>query len=165
MFLRRPVVFSLALALCASCSDQAHESAAAYSRGFSVEHVDNEPELQIWTEEYVGGGVVGYIARPGVLSIYEAYPGLGFRTGDPTGPVSHRVISTSVADDLIAMIPSLRHVRFKDCTPMVDGGGVIIEGWDAAGRFAFEIQNHEACEGGNVAALNRVLEMAAGVHE
>lgn len=165
MFRWRPVIFSFALTLCASCSDRALEGATAYSRGFSVEPVDSGPELQIWTEEYVGGSVVGYIARPGVLSIYEAHPGLGFRTGDLTGPVSHRVIATAVADDLIAMIPNLRHVSFEGCTPMVDGGGVIVTGWDAAGRFAFEMQNHDTCEGGNIDALNRALDVAASQRE
>ena len=145
-------------------SDQARLNAAAYSRGFSVEPLAGSgvPELRIWTEEYIYGSVTGFVARPGRLSIYEAYPGLGFRDGrESTGPVRRRTIATSVADDLIRMIPDLRRVWFGHCTPVLDGGGVIVEGRDAGGRFAFEIQNHEYCEGQNVDALNRALRLAA----
>jgi hypothetical protein len=134
-------------------ADQARRDAAAYSRRFSVEPMagGGVPELRIWTEEYVFGGVSGYVARPGRLSIYQA---------PSRGPVRRRTIATPVADDLIRMIPDLRGVRFEHCEPVLDGGVVIVEGRDAGGGFAFEIENHEHCEGRNVGALDRALRLA-----
>lgn len=152
----------VAALLCVSCSNPAIADADAYARGFSIPTLQSgtDPELRIWTEEYVGGGVLGYVIRPGEITIHEAYPGLGLRTGDDVGRVVNRPVETPTADAILQLIPKLRRVRFGRCDTAVDGGGVIVEGIDHDGRFAFSQQNHHLCEGWNLHVLNEALELS-----
>jgi hypothetical protein len=155
----RGLAVLLVMALC-GCSDRARSDAAAYARGFSLAPISlDASELRIWTEEYVNGDVRGYVIRPGEISIYEAYPGLGFKTGTETGPVHSSAVRTPVADELLRGAGTLRRAQFDNCEVAMDGGSVIVEGNDDGRYFAFSILNFDLCQGGGVETLNHTFSL------
>ena len=145
------------LCACAKQTDpRADEAVADYATLFSLPAL-SEHELRIWTLNYEAGHVTGYIVRPGEIEKYEG----SFR--GPPEIMAGRVIVTPVANQLLALIPELRRMRFKKCVRVSDGGQVAMEGTDTGGRFAFAEDNPMPCEGAKLEALNRAFELLDSV--
>ncbi len=140
--------------------DPRSETLAAYQRDFGVDETSG-PELQIWTTTITSREVVGYVARPGVLYVFEMHHSSNFWTGQSTRTVTRQSIPTRLADDLIAMIPDLRNVQFDRCQRGIDGHAVIVGGQDAEGDFGLSAVNWDRCEGQNVDVLSRAVKLAA----
>ena len=134
-----------------ACTDQSAQHGDAYARRFSLPAIADasSPELRIWTQDYEGMRVTGYVVRSGEIRMYRE-------------PGSESAVTAISSEELIRLMPQLRRARVGRCQPVADGGGVVIEGIDQDGVFSFAAQNHEYCEGWNLHVVNRALCLAQG---